>query len=388
MELIPVYQQKPIDLESIAPYSNKETDIRIYLNNPNNSEFNTRIYYDLTSRRFRLNLSQATLEFYDERRELFSEELDKKLFSPELINPLVFFNLLYNGFNYLIENSLDPLNTLTRIRSITLEPLQKIYFLQKLAQLVEEINIHFFYEQLIKDRITIFKSLPQPILGALKTKLDNSITHHEKIIANFSIDQKINYLINAKNSPTIIHNDLLLANEVLDIWLLPKLETLNEMKTYGLQSDFINSPKMPKNKEEDTIESNNSNVSSIESITSVENEKLKKIELLKNSIKTDLKLIKVNPFNNDEDKDEFITILAHFFLRIDFPKGKNYKLANRTKSKVASLFNKLHHNYSESKIALQKDYAYFEVIRSLNQFSNDTNEQIYKAITKINWEIE
>jgi len=83
------------------------------------------------------------------------------------------------------------------------------------------------------------------------------------------------------------------------------------------------------------------------------------------------------------DYFNFLELLTNFF------EGAAYDLPERpiilkrgSKTKIAAIFNPLHKDLKMSEMMLKKDLEYLKIIRVLNVFSNQTDGDLYKAITR------
>jgi len=94
--------------------------------------------------------------------------------------------------------------------------------------------------------------------------------------------------------------------------------------------------------------------------------------------------IKDDCFNDTtSDYFNFLELLTNFF------EGAAYNLPERpiilkrgSKKKIAAIFNPLQKDLKMNEMMLKKDLEYLKIIRVLNVFSNQTDGDLYKAITR------
>lgn len=99
-------------------------------------------------------------------------------------------------------------------------------------------------------------------------------------------------------------------------------------------------------------------------------------------------LLKGSPFRRDEDMDKFISLLVNFYakshkkesIKLELP-NDTFELKRRTKTKFAQVLSPIY-NVLSNKDNLKADKDYFDLIRVLNHFSELTDKEIYKMITR------
>lgn len=102
----------------------------------------------------------------------------------------------------------------------------------------------------------------------------------------------------------------------------------------------------------------------------------KNIEIIK-----DFSISVKDKFKTHKDYDLFNDMIAKYFCDIPNNNELRIELIRGSKTNVASIFNRIHEKLGKIEI-LKKDTGYFEIIRKLNHFSNYSDLEIYKAITR------
>lgn len=86
-------------------------------------------------------------------------------------------------------------------------------------------------------------------------------------------------------------------------------------------------------------------------------------------------------FENENDYKTFVDLLSNFFEYKNYTIPKNIiRLKRMCKTKLAKLLGEIHKESSENK--LRNDIQFFKIIRVLNHFQNETEQDLYKALTR------
>lgn len=87
----------------------------------------------------------------------------------------------------------------------------------------------------------------------------------------------------------------------------------------------------------------------------------------------------MSAFNSEKDYKEFILILHNFFNNEPYDiENLSIKLKRKTKTMVASVLRDIHKDLSER--ALKSDENFFQIVKVLSPFSDESNDKIYKAL--------
>ena len=103
----------------------------------------------------------------------------------------------------------------------------------------------------------------------------------------------------------------------------------------------------------------------------------------KELIEKEFENIKDSCFHSNDEYNTFLELLINFFE--GNPYGipiKTINLKRGSKTKIATVFNPIHKALIMSDIKLKSDTEYLKIIKVLNHFSNKSNADIYKAITR------
>lgn len=86
-------------------------------------------------------------------------------------------------------------------------------------------------------------------------------------------------------------------------------------------------------------------------------------------------------FLTEDDFNMLVQILINFFERKPYTiENVSINLKRNTKTKVAAILRDIHKDLSEKQ--LKKDEEFFKIVRVLNHFKNENDNDLYKALTR------
>lgn len=343
---------------------------------------------------------------FDSIEELFQQllilgiiKIDKENFATNRILELNLFTLRFN--NWLIENNYYTFGNeeqykecLTKERWIEFNEhfekekiIENSHFEKVKSSWTPKSNVVKWYENGKKVKSDWDFMTDSGIIKGMKERFNVDInpTHDFNMLKRHRLKQYETYLSEIKNERELNHQDTTPFEENYFYygWLNHELKAISNW----LSDTYPNGEK----KRIRPSESEQFELLKYRNFIDQEILKLQKIDeeipdesepsRTKEIIEDHLRTTKEFAFNSDKDYNTFLGLLINFFTYKPFKLPSNkIKLKRGCKTRFSPIFNSIHLELSEKK--LKGDLEYFKIIKVLNHFSELSDDQIYKLITR------